>query len=214
MPEIIETLVYTLDELEDRAREGARDWYRQTALDDDWHDVVFEDFEAVCDILGVSLATRPVRLMGGGTRTAPRIWFSGFSSQGDGACFEGAYHYAGQSRRRIRDYAPKDVALHGIANRLAAVQRRNFFRLEASVGHRGRYYHDYSMDISVGRDGPTGEGVSGADEEIVIEALRDLARWLYRRLEAEYDYQTGDAQIDEVIRANGYTFTEAGRRFG
>ena len=45
-------------------------------------------------------------------------------------------------------------------------------------------------------------------------ALRDLARWLYRQLEREYEYQTSDAVVDEAIIANGYTFTNSGRRFG
>jgi hypothetical protein len=51
-------------------------------------------------------------------------------------------------------------------------------------------------------------------EEVVIEALRDLARWLYRQLEREYEYLTSDEAVDESIVANEYTFTAAGRRFG
>mgnify|MGYP003909821093 CR=1 FL=1 len=45
-------------------------------------------------------------------------------------------------------------------------------------------------------------------------ALRDLARWLYRQLEAEYDHLTSDETIEEGIIVNEYTFTESGRRFG
>ena len=51
-------------------------------------------------------------------------------------------------------------------------------------------------------------------EEAVIEALRDLARWLYRQLEQEYEFQTSDAVVDEAVVANEYTFTETGHRFG
>jgi len=56
--------------------------------------------------------------------------------------------------------------------------------------------------------------VTADAEEVVIEALRDLARWLYRQLEREYDYLSSDDVVDEAIIANGYTFTEAGQRFG
>lgn len=56
--------------------------------------------------------------------------------------------------------------------------------------------------------------VRAEDAEIVVEALRDLARWLYRQLEREHEYQTSDAVVDEAIEANGWTFTEDGRRFG
>lgn len=51
-------------------------------------------------------------------------------------------------------------------------------------------------------------------EEAVVEALRDLARWLYRQLEREYGYLSSDEVVDETIIANSYTFTEAGQRFG
>ncbi|EEW61100.1 conserved hypothetical protein [Ruegeria sp. TrichCH4B] len=48
----------------------------------------------------------------------------------------------------------------------------------------------------------------------MAEALRDLARWLYRQLEAEYDHLTSDEAIKEGIIVNEYTFTEGGSRFG
>lgn len=214
MPEIVQTTVYTFDELDGRARERARDWYRQASTDDDWHETVFEDFERVCDILGVDLATRTFRLYGGGIRRKPCIWFSGFSSQGDGACFEGAYSYRKGAARDIQAYAPGDERLAAISDRLQRVQRRNLYALEARMTHSGRYYHEYCMEISVERASDTYQPPTPDAEDIVVEALRDLARWLYRQLEQEYDYQTSDEVVDENIEANGYTFTEAGRRFG
>lgn len=214
MPEIIETIVYRLDELDDRALEKARAWYREVAFDYDWFEFVFEDFEQICEIVGVTLATRPVPLHGGGTRRKPCIWFSGFWSQGDGACFEGILRYAKGAPQAIRDHAPKDAELHPIADVLAAVQRPNFYQLKATITHRDRYYHEYSMDISVERDSPTWQEITTGAEDALVEALRDLARWLYRQLEREYDYLTSDQSVDEAIRANGYTFTENGRRFG
>src|ERR1700677_4608227 len=85
MPRIVETTVFHLGELSEQARETARAWYREAAASDDWHECVFEDFEAICAILGVRLTTRSVPLFGGGTRQKPCIWFSGFGSQGDSA---------------------------------------------------------------------------------------------------------------------------------
>lgn len=214
MPHIIETRVYRADELEDAAREAARDWYRSSALDHDWYAFTFEDFERICAMLGITLRTHPIRLHGGGMRTEPNIYFSGFASQGDGACFEGFYRYAKASQRRIRAHAPKDATLHGIADRLAAVQRRNFYQLTASIPQTGRYCHELSMLIGVARDASSGQDLSLADEDIVIEALRDLACWLYRQLEAEHDYQLAEPQIDEALREGGFTFTKDGHRFG
>ena len=214
MPEIKETTVYRLDELSDDAKEKARAWYRQVGLDHDWFEFVYDDFERICAILGVNLKTVPVRLYGGGTRQKPCIWFSGFWSQGDGACFEGRYSHAAGATRTIRDRAPKDNELHRIADVLQAVQRRNFYQLYATVTHRDRYYHEYSMAISVERDSPTWQDMTADAEETVIEALRDLARWLYRQLEREFDDLASDESVDDAITANAYTFTAAGHRFG
>ena len=214
MPEIIETTVYQLHELSDAAREKARAWWREAGFDHDWHEFVYADFEAICAILGVALKSSPVRLMGGGSRPRSHIYFSGFWSQGDGACYAGRYAHARQAPAEIRRHAPQDLELHRIADALQAVQRRNFYQLRAEARHRGHYYHEYCMAISVERDSPAGQDMTPDAEEIVTEALRDLARWLYRQLEREYDYQTSDDCVDEAIVANGHTFTETGRRFG
>lgn len=214
MPEIICTTVYQFPELSDAAKAKARSWYREAAVTDDWWDAVYDDFERICDILGISLKTRPVRLMGGGTRQKPCVWFSGFSSQGDGASFEATVRHAKGSAREIRSYAPKDETLHSIADRLQGTQRQNFDQLTADVTHRGRYYHEYCMTIDVMRDSPTGQAPVEGSEETVVETLHDLARWLYRQLEAEFDHLTSDEAVEEGITINGFTFTDAGRRFG
>ena len=214
MPSIIETTVYGIDKLPEAAKEKARAWYREGGFDYDWYEFVYEDFERVCDILGVCLDKTSVRLFGGGTRRKPRICFSGFWSQGDGACFEGDYSYAKGASASLRRYAPKDGELHRIADALGSIQRRNFYQLRARIGHRDRYYHEYSMDIAVERDSPVVQDLTADAEYDVKEALRDLARWLYGRLENEYEHLTSDEAVDEMIRLNEYGFTEDGVRFG
>ena len=139
MPRIIETTVYTINELADAAKENARVWYRDQGLHDEWYDFVYEDFETICGILGVTLATSPVRLYGGGTRDKSQIFWSGFHSQGDGASFFGTYCHARGASKAIRAHAPKDTELHRIADELQAVQRRNFYQVRAPARHRGAY---------------------------------------------------------------------------
>ncbi len=97
------------------------------------------------------------------------------------------------------------------------MQKRNFWQLQAEIHHRGRYCHPYSMDITditVTRNSPTGQAMTADAEAAVSEALRDLAFWLYRQLENEYDRLTSDAAVDEALLINEYTFTEAGLRAG
>ena len=213
MPRTVETTVYELEELPDTAKEQARAWYRGTCLEHEWYDAVFEDFETICRILGITLRTSPVKLFGGGTREKPHLWFRGFSSQGDGASFEGAFSHAHGSAKAIRAHAPKDTELHRIADELQAAQRRNFYQLHTSIRTRGNYCHEYSMAIEVERDSPTWQPMTDGAEDTVTEALRDLARWFYRQLEREYDYLTSDAAVDEAIAINQWTFTAEGRRF-
>jgi hypothetical protein len=102
--------------------------------------------------------------------------------------------------------------LHEIAETLQSIQRRNFFQITADVTHRGHYYHEYAMDIVVAHE--SRQSVAGEDQPGIAEALRDLAHWLYRQLEREYEYRTSDAAVEESILANDYTFTLDGRRFG
>ena len=214
MPRIIETTVYTIDELSDAAKENARIWYRHQGLHDEWYDFVYEDFETICGILGITLATTPVRLYGGGTRDKPQIFWSGFHSQGDGASLFGTYCHARGASKAIRAHAPKDAELHRIADELQPVQRRNFHQLHASIRQSGRYCHEYSMAIEVERDSPTRQPMTDGAEDTVIEALRDLARWLYRQLRSEYEHQTSDEAVDEIVSINEWTFKADGTRFG
>ncbi len=183
-------------------------------MDHAWYDFVYEDFETICAILGIALRTSPARLASCATREQRHIYWTGFWSQADGACFEGTYSYAPGAAASIRIHAPLDTRLHAIADTLQAVQRRNFYQCHARIEHRGRYYHEYSMAISSERDSPTWQPMTADAEDTIAEALRDLARWLYRQLESEYQYQTSDEAVDEMLAINGFTFTGDGERFG
>ena len=52
------------------------------------------------------------------------------------------------------------------------------------------------MAVSVTRDSSVAAEVIGDAEAVVIDALRDLANWLYRQLEQEYDHLTSEEVVD------------------
>ena len=214
MPQVIEITVYTLDELSDAAKEKARAWYRETGLIDEWHDYIFDDFEAICRIIGITLDTHPVRLYGGGARDRSNIWYRGFWSQQDGACYEGCYTHARGAAKALRAHAPKDTELHGIADALQDAQRRNFWQLHATVRQTGRHPHASSLQIDVERDSPTWQPIAAGTDDTVVEALRDLAYWLYRQLRDAYEAETTDCAVDDAIAVNEWTFKANGERFG
>ena len=213
MPETMEITVYKFDELSPRAKERARDWYRDGETFSDYVD--YADFESIAEMLGITLDTRPVKLMGGGTRNDPCIYWSGFCQQGDGLCFEGSYSYKRYTPQQIRDHS-NDPDLESIASDLFVLQFRYCKRLEARLKHSGNYSHEHSVTIHV-TDKETDGDDSVVDvnaEEELSEILRRLMRWMYRQLESEHDWRNADEQVDESIIVNDYTFTEEGKRAG
>lgn len=206
---VVETKIYKFEELSDAAKERAREWWRKCENEDSSHEYQFDDFERMGKILGIEIDQRPIKLHGGGTRYEPTIYYSGFWSQGDGACFEGSYSYAKRCARNIRKEAPQDETLHRIADELVALQRPRFYGLQARVKHRGHYYHEGCTVIDVENpDHP--EACSFEDEKALAETLRSFMRWIYKSLEAEYEWKMADAQVDENIIANEYEFDENG----
>jgi hypothetical protein len=199
MPRTLTTKVYKFDELSDEAKEKARVWFRDGNLDYEWYDGVEEDFKTIGKLIGIEVK---------------QILFSGFYSQGDGACFEGTYHYGKDSVKKLIEYAPKDEELHRIVKGLYEAQKPNNYLIHGTIKHRGQYYHYNSTEIELYREDCHGNDLhfKGDSEKIITELLRDLMKWLYRILQKEYDYLNSDEQVDETIRINEYEFTEDGRR--
>ncbi|HAW0896816.1 TPA: hypothetical protein JLK53_004553 [Escherichia coli] len=72
MSRIISTTVYTLDELSDAAREKARNWYREHALNDDWYQNVLDEFTGICNNRRKSLLFRSLLLTPADIRNAQK----------------------------------------------------------------------------------------------------------------------------------------------
>jgi len=200
---ILETEVYKFEELDARAKEKARAWYRKSAFDYEWWEFVYDDAEAIAALLGIEMAHK--------SKHTPAIYFSGFSSQGDGACFEGDYAYKPGAPNAVRDYAPQDDELYKLAVRLQNIQRPRFYHLVASTKQSGFYNHSGCMRVDVRNDSDWG-ACTADDEADITQCLREFADWIYRQLEQEYEWQNSDEVVDENIIANEYEFTEDGER--
>lgn len=207
MTRTIEKTLYKFDELSDDAKEKAREWWRRCENEDCSDLIDRDDFETCAKILGIEFDTRPVKLMGGGTRYESKIYYSGFWSQGDGACFEGRYSYEKQCAKKIRDHAPQDTRLHAIADQLQVLQRKHFYRIAAHMTHNGHYYHSGCMFVDATLNG---DDAPRSIEEDIRDIMRKFADWIYRQLESEYEYRMSDENVDESIRCNEYEFNEDG----
>jgi hypothetical protein len=202
------TTVFKFSELSESAKKRAIEKNWDWNIYDDWFDCTKEDFETIGKILGIDFDGYPVRLMNGGTRSQPKIYFSGFSSQGDGASFAGRWTYSKGMARKIREHAPQDTELHRIADRLAGIQKRYFYGIDTRIEQHGNYVHSHTMRFEHYHSSDCELPASVTDE--IEQLLRDLADWYYSQLEKEYDYLTSPEAIAESLEANECEFDEDG----
>jgi hypothetical protein len=219
------TKVYQYDELSDEAKEKVRDWYREGNCEDTyWSESVIDDAATIAGFLGLDINQTAYKTMGGETKYRPTVYFSGFWSQGDGACVEGAWRASDVKVDKLKEYAPQDKELHRIVDGLAEIAREypdGYFK----VRHRGHYSHSGCTHFDIELpceafdeaeyDSPEHKRLDekiSKDEEALIEIARDFMNWTYRQLEKEWDYQNSDEQVEESIRANEYEFLETGER--
>ena len=184
----IEKTLYLFDELSDSAKNKALDKLRELNDFQFESECVLEDAKEIAKILGIDIK---------------KIYYSGFSSQGDGACFTWSYNHRQDVEKLIKEYAPLDTKLHDIALLLELSAP-----LRATIEHTSRYYHAETMQITCyGMD----------DEEVTSEvdslesALKAFANWIYDQLEKQYDYTNSEEHLKEMIEANEYEFSIEGK---
>lgn len=171
-----------------------RDANRDRNVDDvDWWNGVYEDFIGFAELLGI-------------TTSIQHVAFSGFWSQGDGACFTGSWSPRLDASTEIRKHAPEDIELHRIADALVALGMKHKMlnqQVSASISRRaGIYMHSNMMDVELEVDG-------WPEDTAHVQTFRDLADWLYKSLEQEYTYLTSDESLNEALQDVEITNTEA-----
>jgi hypothetical protein len=191
---------YTFDELSDEAKEYAREKEREAQTDDNyWSEYVIDDAVRMAELLGIEINTHYVNTRGNHGRHKPNIYWSGFWRQGDGASFEGCYNCRPGSIGGVLAET-NDPELLRLAEALTAAQVK-----EKMVGREplsatittgsSNYSHSYTMQCDIDQDDD--ENVD--DEHNLIGIFRAFADWIYKQLEAEYDYITSDKNIDEQL---------------
>lgn len=181
------TEVFQFNELSDKAKEVARDWFKNG--DEFNSDFILEDAKEAGKILGIDVS---------------KIYFTGFASQGDGACFDGKYKGTEDVLSKIKEYVPTDEKLHDIALLLSLSAP-----LTATIKQRG-YYHSGCMEITCyGGD----DEIHGKEVELLEDALKAFADWIYSQLNKEYEWSQSNEHVDEAIIANEYEFTREGKRY-
>lgn len=187
------------------AQQALIDRYRDINTDYGWWDSIYSDFKERMEAIGIRVE---------------QMYFSGFWSQGDGACFEGW----------VDDWSLFLKSL-GITNDVLMEFANNHWAF--SVKHRGHYYHENCTSFSIDMPNPDGEDDDWfieryspyrvddfrsvawlavlkefdffSMEKTFRDAFKDHMRQLYKDLEAEYDYLTSDEAVWEVLEADWMT---------
>lgn len=191
----VQIKLYKLSELSDKSKQKAIDNFRQNV--DFYAQNVIDDAKHLASLFGLDIE---------------KVFYSGFSSQGDGACFEGFYKYKPGALQAVKQYTPHDNVLHSIVKELQTAQSKRFYKLEAHTKHSGCYYHSYSMQIDVNHSDDACRDIGESESEI-ITTLRDFADWIYQQLEIEYNHQISDEYISETLIINDHLFTINGKMY-
>lgn len=206
--------VYFYDELDDKAKEKAREWFRQDYPDCYWWDSSYEDFVNVGELLGITFDSNK--------KASIPIWFTGFYHQGSGSSFDGTWYATDVKADKLKAYASTDKELHRLADIFDSLAKENP-ELSATIKSKRDTWITVDVEHGETRDEVLHEladdsewqaenAKDDARAEALEKALRDFNRWIFRTLEKEYEYLTSEEHVAEEIRANEYEFTEDGHR--
>lgn len=209
-----EEVTYKFSELSERAKQTARDHHTSGEyLPEDWWDAVYEDAVRMGAMLGIEISTTTHRGKFDKTYQTTDIYFSGFCSQGDGACFAGNYRFAPDAVEEIQQETTDEELLR-IAQGLTLLQLtrmlKGFAFFSATLTTSGRYSHSGMMAVNVNSEDEDGEHsqISEDLEDEITQFMRDFADLIYKWLEQEHDWLYSDECVDEALADK--TFDEDG----
>lgn len=192
--------------LSEERRDDLLEKYRNVNVEYDWWDSLFEYFAEQLTEIGITVSTHEVKLMNGKTRQDPDIYFSGFWSQGDGACFGG---YVSDWPKFLATLGKEDWAFWAHECNWTASSTHSYgnnmsinSELEAPENPHDEEedplrFHAWNIAYL-----PPSEADLAALESEIKDKFNDLASGLYDDLETEYDYQTDDEQVVDWILSN------------
>jgi hypothetical protein len=148
-----------------------------------------------------------------------KFYYRGFSSQGDGACFE---YFINQNSKLFNDFI-KDKYSDRQVKYIKLFIENGYFDISIEGKHYGRNYHEKSINQSSYADIYTEQYINiytninmllnnllDDFENFVQEKQIQLSKELYSNLMTVYDDVTSEASFIELCEENGFYFTENG----
>jgi hypothetical protein len=199
---------FTFQELDERAKDTARQWHAET-LYEDWYEFTKEEFHEKLESLGFD-----------GIESC----FSGFCSQGDGASFRAGFTFSEERAFEFLSDCDRERVIAAQAEAALAGHGWPKFVISGSLENRGNYCHanmicidtisyqfetDSLPDELVDMLTPVEDAIDSPADNI-RDYARDLANDYYEDLEKEYEYQTSDEALINEAESGGWTFDEYG----
>ena len=132
-----------------------------------------------------------------------KILFSGFGSQGDGACFTATVNI---------DQFLQAHKLQRHFRKVFTAAKQSL--LWVSIRHSYRYCFATSTDVEIQYDGDQEiDDELERFERVIQEEREKLGNAIYRSLEEEFAYQMSDEVVEETLVATAYDYLSDGRRF-
>jgi hypothetical protein len=165
------------------------------AIFDDWYKDVYEEFKELDEVKNSGFEI-------------DKIYFTGFSSQGDGAMFEGGVTDIGPF---LKLFTPP---VNDGDQKIIDLITMEEITITCSIIHdNGRYYHSNSANfyVCVNNEPHDVELDLTNIRANIIKSYRTLCDTLYKMLERAYDGMTTIEYISEYFMANEYEFYETGK---
>lgn len=203
--------VYTFEQLSEKSKETAIDYFRNINVDQGWWEAVYDDFKEIANLFGISVDLK-------------RTYFDGFYHQGQGSSYTASVNaikmIEGVKVQAWKKYSPNEkfkLQPLSIDRRVIELIHDGTIDVYATVTPG---YRCASIAVSVYfRYGGTSctnydkidknlEGV----EDWVTNVCEELNHFLFKKLRDEFDYLTSNEAVIETIIADDYDFTREGKR--
>jgi len=214
---------YTYQQLTDEAKEKVKAWWSEHGIWDDWYEDTYERFKKEGYALGFVI---------------DKMNFSGFYSQGDGACWSGQVDVATWLKTHTEDSIARDA--------WCALIAEDFCDKHFSIHTRSNHYSHSNTMTCVGwdwidvdcsdlensnhylTDPSIFQGMQYTElhnlirstdfpytdpndiEQAGFESAKEYADELYERLKTEYEYLTSEKNLIESCEANDWQFNNEG----
>jgi len=191
--------LYNIGELKENFPEVYKktiDRYNDINTDFDWYEFTIQDYTDQLEKIGFH---------------SVKIEFSGFSSQGDGACFTGGYNMPSILKRKQAEIP----CIENLRILLEKIGINHEFFFNIVKGYNSRYSHENSVRYGEGKffhvTGQYYENIPEKFESIIFSACQNIMQEIYSTLEIEYEYLTSELAIFETLEVNEYYFNLEGK---